>query len=231
MKGLVICCACTLVLSFGCAITQPPKPEMPEAVLERLAGDLAQINLISEGMRQASQKLPKGVKILEVLAPRKLKVTSPSGVKIHDVLTSRIQVPCKECPFGTTTAGIVKWGTLDQPVWGVMSPKMYEEVGAKGTMALASFPKWGTFSTATGSGYFYDQELAKDPEARSAITQTVGWWSSFENTVKDLVKRSLAKVQDIRKEYHSYLEITGFDISFPWGITLHTKLKTPPKKP
>lgn len=231
MKGIIICCACTLIFSFGCAITQPPKPEMPEAVLERLAWDMAQINQISEEMRQASQELPEGVKILEALAPRKLKIIYPSGVKIQDVLTSRVQVPCKECTFGTTTAAIVKWKRSDQQVWGVMDSKKYEKVGVKGIMALASFSEFGTFPTTTGYGYFYDQKLAKNPEVRSAITQTVGWLSSFENKAKDLVKKSLAKIQDIRKEYHSYLEITGFDISFPWGITLHMKFKTPPKKP
>lgn len=230
MKGLVACCACAFILSLGCAAPQSQKPEMPEVILERLARDMAEINLISEGMKQASQELPEGVKILEVLAPRKFKVASPSGFAIHDVLTSKIRVPCQKCPSGTTPASIIKWKSLDQPAWKVMNPKFYEALSAKGIKALARTPTWQTSSTVTGPVYFYDKTLAHDPKARDAIIQTVEVWSSIENTVKDLVKRSLAKVQEIRKEYHAYLEITGFDISFPWGITLHTELKTPPKE-
>lgn len=231
MKKLLICCAFAFFLSFGCATTHTQKNEMPEHLLDRLARDMAQINLISEEMRQTSQELPEGVKILEALAPRKLKVSSATGVKFQDVLTSKIQVPCEKCQSGNTIAGILKLGLVDQPSWQVLNSKMYDEVETKGAMSFASALSIHKFATAMGSAYFYDKALAEDPKARSAVTQTIGVWSRIEDTGKELVKRSLAKIQEIRREYHDYLEITGFEISFPWGITLHIKLKIPPKGP
>lgn len=214
-----------LLLFIGCATSKPQKTT-PKYVLDRLAKDLAEINLISEGMKEAAQP-PEGVTILEALAPKKLKISTPSATAIQDVLAGKVKVPCEKCPTGHAIAGVVNWGSANQPAWSIVNPKMYEKVKATGVLSMAATRWSAAVETPMGKlpVAFYDYSLWKDPKSKESLLKTVSTWSLLTDRCKDLVKKALTKIQEIKKEYHNYLEIEGFDIQFPWSITLKVKLK------
>jgi len=214
-----------LPLFIGCATAKPQKTT-PKDVLDGLAKDLAEINLISEGMREAVQP-PEGVKILEAFAPKKLKISTPSVTAFRDVLAAKVKVPCQKCPPGHAIAGIVNWGSANQPAWSIVNPEMYEKARTTGVIPMAATSYSAVVETPMGKlpVAFYDYSLWKDPKSKESLLKTVSTWSLLTDRCKDLVKKALTKIQEIKKEYHNYLEIEGFDIQFPWSITLKVKLK------
>jgi len=214
-----------LLLLIGCATAKPQKTA-PKDVLDRLAKDLAEINLISEGMKEAAQP-PEGVTILEALAPKKLKISTPSVTAIQEVLAGKVKVPCEKCPTGYAIAGIVNWGSATQPAWSIVNPEMYKKAKAIGLLPMAATQWSAAVETVMGKlpVAFYDYSLWKDPKSKESLLKTVSTFSLLTDRCKDLVKKALTKIQEIKKEYHNYLEIEGFDIQFPWSITLKVKLK------
>jgi len=177
-------------------------------------------------MKEATQP-PEGVTILEALAPIKLKISTPSATVVQDVLAAKVEVPCEECPTGHSIAGVVNMGTADQPAWSIVKPEKVYEAITMGVISSAAAQWSAEVETAKGKlpVAFYDYTLWKDPKSKEALLRTVSTLSFLTERCKDLVKKALTKVQEIKEEYHNYLEIEGFDIQFPWSITLKVKLK------
>ena len=138
-----------------------------------------------------------------------------------------MKVPCQECPTGQAIANVLNWGSANQPAWSIMNPEMFEKSRAKGVMFMATAPWSEAVETPMGKlpVAFYDYSLWNDPKSKESLLETISTLSFLTNRCKDLVKEALTKIQEIKKEYHQYLEIEGFDIQFPWSITLKVKLK------